>query len=272
MVNREDVNLLVSIANLAAIGADRELTEIFATLPQLPELARDLLLETVPALVSKYEAMAATGAEEWYRAIRSAITAERFETVLGEAVEQALIQESVRWAVKPLFDEELLPDLRTATTRTYLGQVVERNVKNGVRSTITANALADPAAVMWARVPTGVETCAYCRMLAGRGWVYATKEAASKSKKTGGGYHAGCDCQVVPSFSTSPPSIAGYSPEKYQQEYEQAVESLKEQGISLPDLTQITSQMRRSVSESHQVLPRTPRGQQGGLHPRHTAE
>ena len=45
--------------------------------------------------------------------------------------------------------------------------------------------------VMWARVPTGEETCGWCYMLASRGFAYHTQAAASHK-------HTGCDCVVVP--------------------------------------------------------------------------
>ncbi|QFG10385.1 head maturation protease [Mycobacterium phage Anthony] len=88
---------------------------------------------------------------------------------------------------------------------------------------------AGPQAVKgWARVATGNETCAWCLMLISRGPVYGRaesagleidlKEAAERFKDAGQDYqsyfdyidengymeewHTGCDCKVVPVFST----------------------------------------------------------------------
>lgn len=82
-----------------------------------------------------------------------------------------------------------------------------------------ANALKDPAATRFARVAAGAETCAWCFMLASRGWVYATKESASKAKKTGDSFHAGCDCQIVLAFGEQTPEIEGYDPDSLYEQY-----------------------------------------------------
>ena len=49
---------------------------------------------------------------------------------------------------------------------------------------------------MFARVPTGTETCTFCLMLASRGAVYHTRKTAGEWRH----FHRGCDCKVVPSF------------------------------------------------------------------------
>lgn len=56
-------------------------------------------------------------------------------------------------------------------------------------------------------------------MLASRGWVYATEESASKDKKTGDSFHAGCDCQIVPAFGEQTPEIEGYNPDSLYEQY-----------------------------------------------------
>lgn len=51
--------------------------------------------------------------------------------------------------------------------------------------------------VMWARVPTGRETCGWCYTLASRGFDYHSRESAMAGK------HVGCDCVVVPGNADS---------------------------------------------------------------------
>ena len=46
--------------------------------------------------------------------------------------------------------------------------------------------------VAFARVPTGMETCTYCMMLASRGFVYRSAESAGHAD------HRGCNCLIVP--------------------------------------------------------------------------
>ncbi len=70
-----------------------------------------------------------------------------------------------------------------------------------MRKTITGNAVRENRrmgykrkdGVTFARVPQGVHTCAFCIMLAGRGFVYASKESAGEFDK----YHDDCDCRIV---------------------------------------------------------------------------
>lgn len=45
--------------------------------------------------------------------------------------------------------------------------------------------------VAYARVPTGAETCAYCLMLASRGFAYRSAESAGHAD------HRGCNCMIV---------------------------------------------------------------------------
>lgn len=93
--------------------------------------------------------------------------------------------------------------------------------------------------IRYAVVPTGNETCAFCWMLASRGFEY-TKSALnkggrvrydhSKGRLRGGmswnksrdkdfsGYHIHCDCQMIPEGSTKL-DVYGYDPEKLQEIY-----------------------------------------------------
>lgn len=66
-------------------------------------------------------------------------------------------------------------------------QNVEDSVKN------------DRAALGWARVSSGAETCAFCTMLVSRGPVYKNQRTAS-FRENGEPYHPNCDCIAVPVF------------------------------------------------------------------------
>ena len=65
--------------------------------------------------------------------------------------------------------------------------------------------------VRFARVPSGRETCAFCRMLASRGFVYWSRETAGEMDH----FHRGCDCKIV--ASNDPEGMEGYDPDR---EYE----------------------------------------------------
>lgn len=65
----------------------------------------------------------------------------------------------------------------------------------------------DPAA-RFARVPSGAETCTFCRMLASRGFVYWSRETAGELDH----FHRNCDCLVI--ASNDPDGIEGYDPDR----------------------------------------------------------
>ena len=80
---------------------------------------------------------------------------------------------------------------------------------------------------MFARVPTGFETCTFCLMLASRGAVYHTRKTAGEWKH----FHRGCDCKVVPSFEGDPDAelVQGVKPRELYERYKQfkEIESYK---------------------------------------------
>ena len=65
----------------------------------------------------------------------------------------------------------------------------------------------------FARVPSGVNTCTWCAMLASRGYVYWTEETAGKFSK----WHDNCRCTVV--ATTKKGGIGGYDPLEWTRKY-----------------------------------------------------
>ena len=63
----------------------------------------------------------------------------------------------------------------------------------------------------WARVPCGYETCAFCAMLAGRGFVYHSAKFAGDGHE----YHAHCRCKVIPGKKGTN-GVEGYDPRAWQ--------------------------------------------------------
>lgn len=76
-------------------------------------------------------------------------------------------------------------------------QFIADIIMAGARLTMQSDILKDPTRPRWARVPKGSDPCAFCVMLAGRGFAYRSEETAS----FGGTFHNGhCHCLVVPSW------------------------------------------------------------------------
>ena len=114
-----------------------------------------------------------------------------------------------------------------------------------------ANIANDPTRPRWARVPRGSVTCAFCTMLAGRGFVYTSEEAA------GGGlgnlYHNHCDCEPVPSWGEA--KLSGYDPDRLDAIYQQA----KAQTPKGSGYRDILAKMRSDGKVSDKITDKTER-------------
>ena len=121
-----------------------------------------------------------------------------------------------------------------------------------------ADIAADPTRPRWARVPRGRVTCAFCTMLAGRGFVYTSEDAAGGG--LGNRYHNHCDCEPVPSWGEA--KLSGYDPEGLDALYRRAKAGLPD-GASYRE---ILSRMRAQggVTDS----PATQAGSGGGKPPK----
>lgn len=84
----------------------------------------------------------------------------------------------------------------------------ERLVAEGGREAIARSAESDENALGWFRLP-GPSPCWWCAMLASRGAVYGSREAASTTED-GDSYHDHCACEPWPVFSREealPPEV-----------------------------------------------------------------
>lgn len=119
------------------------------------------------------------------------------------------------------------------------------NAHNGVRqfanSTVMFNTRRDGTkGVRYARVPMGVETCAFCIMLASRGFVYYSKKTAGENEHM----HPHCNCKIVPGFEGD--VIEGYDNKVYLNIYEAAATGYKS-GDRGRNLDNILNYMRREI-------------------------
>lgn len=189
-------------AAVAAL-AKRALAAFWGTLDFTdPYRARGAILEFLPELVAQYGQVAATVAADWYEQVRAKDVNGTFNAILAETAPVEQVQANVRYQATPLFSGDPSYMLQT------LAGAVQMHVVNTSRETIRSNAARDPAKPRFARVPTGSKTCAWCSLLASRGFVYASAATAGKGDR----YHHECDCQAVADFSDNP-RIEGYHPE-----------------------------------------------------------
>ena len=91
------------------------------------------------------------------------------------------------------------------------GEFARNDAFRSLNETIIANVGRDKdKGARFARVPTGLETCTFCLMLASRGAVYHTRKTAGKFRH----FHRNCDCKVVPGFKDDPMAVLveGHNP------------------------------------------------------------
>lgn len=226
--------------------AQRDLRDFWSVLDLTkPDIARDALLELFPELLTSYGDASALLGADWYDMLRDAPpSAARFRAALASPPQTDQAQGALRWAVGPLFDEDV--DLAFA----QLMGATQRLVRQPGRDTIWDSAATDSYRTGVIRVPSGTTTCKFCVMLASRGPVYRSQVSAELvvgrgSTRTGydasgrrlvggigGGvkprgsralgqtFHDNCDCEsvVVRSPADYP---SGYDPDHYLELYKQ---------------------------------------------------
>ncbi|WP_065962854.1 hypothetical protein [Curtobacterium sp. UCD-KPL2560] len=197
-----------------------------------PEAARDELVEFVPQLVREYGDVAATVAAEWYEQVRFDAVGP-FNATTVNATDAGQVQGGVRYAAGNLFGDD------PASMLAVLVGGVQRYVLASQRGTVARNVQLDPSKPRFARVPTGAKTCAWCTLLASRGFVYLTKSTAAATDH----YHDDCDCQAVAEWEADRHYITGYDPDAMYDKYLEARSAADAAGLRLTDKN-IATQMR----------------------------
>lgn len=244
MTTRADVDRLLSANQRLVEMAKRDLAELFASFDlSRPELVRDALLEVTPMLVREYGDIATAVTAEWYEEVRAASVAGRTpyvaRTVAGVAADE--VEGIVRWSAKELFGDE--PDKVLA----LLFGSMQRFIMYSSRETVARNVRFDPDKPRYARVPSGAKTCAFCTLLASRGFVFTSEwEAQHRGRNQDDDkYHNYCDCQVIPEWDSDGAHIEGYDPDEMFEMYKAA---RKKSGSA--DIKQIAAKMRRMFPDS----------------------
>lgn len=163
----------------------------------------------------------------------------RYFTVTGNAVNDAPIMD-----VTPDLEEFIYAhfpgESPEQAVRRRIGNLARDQVKRQANRTMAENCAHD--GVRYARVPRGSETCGFCIMLASRGFVYTTPEAAQHS-------HDGCDCKVMPGFDGA--EVEGYDPDSMYDLYREArsrAEHKTDAEISR-EIERVLAEREKSVAE-----------------------
>lgn len=184
-----------------------------------PRQARDDLLQVVDALGSRGDSDARVLAMEWYEDVREKVGGlPRYTARAGGHPNHDRMIATARWAAGGLWGDN--PD----QVKELMEQAMDRWQWAAANDAIVFNAVNDKSCRRWARVPSGAKTCAFCTMLASRGWVYATYRSAGG--EAAHQFHEGCDCLVVPNFESKIRSVylEGYDPDRYLQLYKRGID------------------------------------------------
>ena len=219
MTTRADVERLSSANRSIVKMARADLTALFAGMDlSRPELVRDALVDAVPALVREYGNLASAVAADWYEELRVAAGAKGVHREqLSPGADPEAVAGSVRAGSGGLFTGD------TASSLAFIEGALQRHISYSTRDTIRRNVAGDPSRPRYARVPAGAKTCAFCDLLASRGFVYVTKKSAGEgSSGIGDDWHDDCDCQIVVEFDADRQYIDGYDPDAMYARYREA--------------------------------------------------
>ena len=192
-----------------------------ATVAEKREAAK-LIME---GFVQAYDDKAAEFASQWYDYRAEQGGARLKQAVTMTVYEPGSVDDVARYQAKKLAKEG------DAAFARACGEFARNDAFRSLNETIIANVGRDrDRGAMFARVPTGTETCTFCLMLASRGAVYHTRKTAGEWRH----FHRGCDCKVVPSFEGDPDAelVQGVKPREL---YERIVLMERQTVLSFAD-------------------------------------
>lgn len=212
MTSRADVTRLTRAQRELVRMAQNELSGLFSSVDlSRPEAVRDALVEVVPLLVREYGELAATAAAEWYESVHPG---QFLAQTAGTFPEDAVAQ-SVRYHAGALFTDD------PSATLAGLSGAMQRFVFYSGRNTVARNVQVDRSRPRFARVTSGARTCAWCSLMASRGFVYLSQGTAGINDH----YHDDCDCMVVAEWDRDKAHIEGYDPDRLYDMYRAAREA-----------------------------------------------
>lgn len=192
-----------------------------ATVAEKREAAK-LIME---GFVQAYDDKAAVFASQWYDYRAEQGGARLKQAVTMTVYEPGSVDDVARYQAKKLAKEG------DAAFARACGEFARNDAFRSLNETIIANVGRDrDKGAMFARVPTGTETCTFCLMLASRGAVYHSRKTAGEWRH----FHRGCDCKVVPSFESDPDAelVQGVKPRELYARYKQFKEIDETEGLS----------------------------------------
>ena len=213
-----------------------------AKLYELGEIDDRKLAKILKTIHEQYGRIAEVASREYYEQLRAVDISELYHAYGGDL------------SISNKYINEKIAEYKTKRERAgddeairFLSMLVGNNVKIIAWKTVSSNGEADKRSKLFARVPRGATTCAFCMMLASRGFVYYTANTAGALMQ----YHHHCDCAIVPAFNRSP-DIAGYDHQKLYDKYLRARDKAgtkKELHFDSPEDTKLILKEMRKLYE-----------------------
>ena len=223
-----------AVANLSDAAAQRIESGIWAWLQTDEGKAasvaerREYAKSLMSGIIQDYDDAASSLAAQWYDKQAKDSHFKLPDAVTATTYNPKTVDETARYQAKKLVKGDLRGFAR------YCGELGRNDVLRSLNETIIANVGRDrKAGVRFARVPTGVETCTFCLMLASRGAVYHTRKTAGEFRR----FHRRCDCKVVPGFEDDPDAelVEGVRPKELREQW--AACKRVDDEVSAPSLT-----------------------------------
>lgn len=168
---------------------------------------RDAVVDVVNAVLDNYGLAAGQAAADFFDVSREIAVGEKLGAIATADRDPAATEGAIRAFVDKVNDGDYDAFERLVLSR------IDYEIKRAAGTTMMENAARDPLSPRFARVPSGGETCKFCLMLAGRGFVYHSKKTAGEF----GHYHDNCDCRIVASWDKD--GVDGYDPMSYHREW-----------------------------------------------------
>ena len=186
-------------AELARAYVSRALDEYFRQNPNASTAdGRRFAIALLEAALPNFTDAAGTLAVDFFDEMMEAEGIE-VDSQLYDTTDYSVIEEKVRYFADKLNEHDEAAFKKQVVDATHY--FVKRSAYDNMVMNCDANN------VRYARVPSGFETCAFCFMLASRGFVYLS-EAKARGEHA---YHDNCDCCIVPG-AKGRTRIDGYDP------------------------------------------------------------
>lgn len=205
-IPRKYIDEYTKALNTMSADVQKRLADDLAKIDFTADVAtvREAIIARMEFYLGPYTDMAAVVAAEFYDGVREVSVGERIDALADSGREPIATEKAVRGIMQDIVEGK--------AAEVVIRKLVDRadyEIKKSAGECVYRNGKRDPLKPKYARVPSGGETCRFCIMLASRGFVYRTEEAAGE----GNHYHANCDCRIVPGFDGET-FVPGYDPDK----------------------------------------------------------